>query len=67
MKKPRPSLRDLINNWSRGEGSFLQKLHLVKKNMLIKIRNRANCCGNYDEPGCCIDGKRCQIDRGHTH
>ena len=29
-----------------------RKLRLFFRNNVIKIRTRADCCGNYGEPGC---------------
>ena len=41
-----------IDNWRRSDLPYRQKLRLVMRNNLAKLRNRSSCCGHAGEPGC---------------
>ncbi|MCX5898091.1 MAG: hypothetical protein NTY29_07845 [Proteobacteria bacterium] len=46
-----PSPRDFIANL-RSSMAWREKLRLLLKNNLIKIKNFQNCCNHPGEPGC---------------
>lgn len=47
-----PSLKAIFSNWQRSDASFSQKILMVFKNNLIKLRKGKSCCGHYGEVGC---------------
>ncbi len=51
-RRPRPSPRDFVTNWSTYDASAVTKARLAAKNSLIKLRRASDCCGNHGEPGC---------------
>jgi ATP-dependent protease HslVU (ClpYQ) ATPase subunit len=46
-----PSPRDFISTL-RGRMPWREKLRLLLKNNLRKLKNMQNCCGHPGEPGC---------------
>jgi len=50
-KKRRPSLWDFFMNLS-GPMSLINKISLLLRNNIIKLKNRQDCCGHPGEPGC---------------
>lgn len=49
---PRPSLSAARANWRRSSLPFGPRLRLVLRNTWRKARTRADCCGDYGQPGC---------------
>jgi hypothetical protein len=49
MTKPSP--RDFISNLSI-RLPWREKIRLLLKNNLLKLKKRQNCCGHPGEPGC---------------
>lgn len=49
---PRPSLRDAFNNFHTYDAPLGERLRLLVRNNLTKVRTRSNCCGNHGQPGC---------------
>ena len=50
-KKDRPGIRDFFTNLSVPM-TFREKISLLLRNSLVKIKNRQDCCGHPGEPGC---------------
>jgi len=54
-KPPRPNLRDALSNWQQSDMAFFTKLTKAMRNYSRRFAvPPRNCCGNFDEPGCCI-------------
>ena len=50
-KKRRPSIRAFFTNLS-GPISLMDKISLLFRNNLIKIKKQQDCCDHTGEPGC---------------
>jgi hypothetical protein len=42
----------LLTNLGAGNYSPLERVRRIVGNVLIKVRKRQGCCGNYGDPGC---------------
>ena len=51
-EKSKPSLKAIFSNWNRSNASFLEKIKMLLKNNLRKIKNGETCCGNQGQVGC---------------
>ncbi len=47
-----PSFEAVRSNWSRSDLPLFQKILVAARNNVLKVKHRANCCGNFGEPGC---------------
>ncbi|GEM_PF-805779 len=61
-----PSIGAFFANFHTYDAPFHVKLRMAFSNNLIKMRTRANCCGNHGQPGCCATGS-CSIGPEHPH
>lgn len=48
----RPTLTDYLQNWTRSELSFADKVRQAIANNKIKAERGSQCCGNHGEVGC---------------
>ena len=42
----------LLTNLTAGKYTPVERARKIAGNMLLKIRRRSACCGNYGDPGC---------------
>jgi len=42
----------LFTNLSAGKYGPVERARKIASNVLLKVRRRSACCGNYGEPGC---------------